>query len=217
MRWIHLALAIVVLSFIAGLLAYRVLPDQIVSHWGANGEPNGWAPKETALFLVPIISLILIGLFFAIPRIDPLKYNVAKFRNYYEGFIVMLTGFFFYLQLVTIAFNMGFRFNMIQVLAPAFAVLFYYISILLKHAKRNWFIGIRTPWTMSSDLIWDKTHKFGSLLAKIVALGCLLAFFIPQQAILLIVGTAVFFGLATIVYSYLEFRKLPLPKTKRRK
>ena len=97
-------------------------------------------------------------LFVAIPRIDPLKANIEKFRTFYDRFVVLFMVFFFYFYLLTILWNMGVQYNFNQVLAPAFGGLFYYIGVMIEHAKRNWFVGIKTPWTLSSENVWDKTH-----------------------------------------------------------
>ncbi|MCD6528067.1 SdpI family protein [bacterium] len=99
-----------------------------------------------------------------IPKIDPLKKNLEKFRNYFERFFILLFLFLFYLYLLTIFWNLGLRFYIGQAMIPALAILFYYCGVLLEKAKRNWFIGIRTPWTLSSDEVWDKTHQLGGRL-----------------------------------------------------
>jgi len=150
---------IILLSFAVGIHYYPQMPDRIASHWNAQGQVDGYMSKFWGLFLMPIISVGLLLLFILIPRIDPLKSNIQQFRKYFDGFVVLIMVFLFYLYLLTIFWNSGNRFNMIAFLSPAFAILFYYSGILIENTKRNWFIGIRTPWTLSSDRVWDKTHK----------------------------------------------------------
>jgi uncharacterized membrane protein len=96
---------------------------------------------------------------------------------------------------------------MITFLSPAFAILFYYTGILIENAKRNWFIGIRTPWTMSSDKVWDKTHKVGGKLYKIAGVVTLLAIFFETYAIYIIVVPLIMVSIYTVVYSYFEYQK----------
>jgi uncharacterized membrane protein len=90
---------------------------------------------------------------------------------------------------------------------PALAILFFYLGILVENTKRNWFIGIRTPWTLSSDKIWDKTHKFGGKLFKIGALVSLIGIFFKDLGFLFVLVPIFLISIYLIVYSYLEFRK----------
>jgi len=146
-------------------------------------------------------------LFILIPKIDPLKQNIEKFRKYFDGFIVLIISFLFYLYLLTIFWNLGIRFNMTQFLVPAFAVLFYYCGILVENAKRNWFIGIRTPWTLSSEKVWDKTHRLGGKLFKICGLIILFGIFLQGYAIFFVFVPVLLVAGYTVVYSYFEYQK----------
>jgi uncharacterized membrane protein len=96
---------------------------------------------------------------------------------------------------------------MITFLSPALAILFYYSGILIENAKMNWFIGIRTPWTLSSDKVWDKTHKIGGKLFKIAGVINLLAIFYQNYTIFFIVVPVIIVSIYTVVYSYFEYQK----------
>jgi len=198
---------VIVLSFVASFYFSPQMPERVASHWNAGGEVDGYIPKIWGLFLMPVLSLVLALLFLFIPKIDPLKENVQKFRKYFDGFIVLTMLFLFYLHLLTIYWNLGGRFNMVYTMVPAFSVLFYYIGVMTGHAKRNWFIGIRTPWTMSSEMVWDKTHQLGGKLFKISALVALAGIFFGQYAIFFMVGPALLTAACTFIYSYLEYKK----------
>ncbi|MFA7169753.1 MAG: SdpI family protein [Candidatus Paceibacterota bacterium] len=164
-------------------------------------------PKVWGLFLLPIMSLMLFGLFLIIPKIDPLKANVAKFQKYFDGFILVFEIFFLYIYLLTISWSLGSRFDMTAVMMPALAILFYYMGILVGQAERNFFIGIRTPWTLSSDTVWKKTHRLGGKLFKAVAVLTALGFFFPAYAILLMLLPVIGVSIYLTVYSYFEFKK----------
>jgi uncharacterized membrane protein len=198
---------IIILSFAISIYYYPQMPEKVASHWNAEGQVNGYMSKFWGLFLMPVISMGLLLLFILIPRIDPLKSNIQEFRKYYDGFIVLIMVFLFYLHLLTIFWNLGYTFNMITFLSPAFAILFYYSGILIENAKRNWFIGIRTPWTLSSDKVWDKTHKIGGKLFKIAGILALFAIFFESYAILVIIVPVIMVSIYTVVYSYFEYQK----------
>jgi len=201
------ALAIVLLSFATGAYLYYQMPEAMASHWNARGEVDGYMPKLWGLFLMPALSFVLFLFFAAIPKIDPMKKNIAKFRKYFDRFVLLIMAFLLYLYLITIMWNFGFNFNMIQLLVPAFAVLFYYSGVLIEKAKRNWFIGIRTPWTMSSDRVWNKTHKLGGKLFKISGVISLLGLLSEDYAIYAIILPIISFTAFLFVYSYFQYRK----------
>jgi len=200
-------LGILVLTFAVGIISYPFMPDLMASHWGFSGEVNGYMPKIWGLFLVPVISAGLALLLLFIPRLDPLRENIEKFRETYELFIIVMLLFLLYLQVLTISWNLGIRFNITQLLSPAMAALFYACGILIGKAKRNWFIGIRTPWTLSSDRVWDKTHAIGGRLFKIAGVLALGGILLPGLAWLFLLGPVLLISVYLVVYSYLEFRK----------
>lgn len=198
---------IILLSFAVGIYYYPQMPEKLASHWNAQGQVDGYMSKFWGLFLMPIISVGMLLLFILIPRIDPLKSNIQQFRKYYDGFVVLIVVFLFYLYLLTIFWNSGYTFNMITFLSPAFAILFYYSGILIENAKMNWFIGIRTPWTLSSDKVWDKTHKIGGKWFKIAGLLALIAVFFETAAIFFIIVPVIIVSIYTVAYSYFEYQK----------
>jgi len=198
---------IVLLSFGLSFYFYSQLPDRVASHWNAQGEVDGFMPKFWGLFLMPLLLLGLLAMFLVIPRIDPLRANIEKFRYYFDLFILFLLSFLLYLQILIVVWNLGFEFNMTYLLIPAFALLFYYIGILMEKAKRNWFIGVRTPWTLSSDRVWNKTHKLGSKLFKLAAIISVFGMLFEQYVIYFIIIPVITFSFYSMAYSYFEFKK----------
>ena len=126
-------LAIISFSFIIALSLYQTpcFPEKVASHWNIKGEVDGYLPKAWGLFLMPVLSLILFGLFVFLPKIDPLKENYQHFRKYYDGFIVLLTIFLFSLFLLTVLWNIGFRFNMARVMVPAILIIVISFCLVL--------------------------------------------------------------------------------------
>jgi len=202
------ALIIIIISFIIGIASYNYLPNTLASHWGENGNVNGYMPKFWALFLLPIISIGMILLFYFLPRIDPLKKNYEKFRRYYDSFVLIIILFLFYIYLLTILWNFHIQFDMNIALIPALGFLFVYVGVIMENLKRNWFIGIRTPWTISSDKVWDKTHKLGSILFKISGIIMIIGVFFDDFIIYFILVPIIVSAVALVIYSYLVYRKL---------
>ncbi len=200
-------LLMTLLSFLVAVYFYPEMPEKIASHWNAEGAVDGYMPRFWGMFLMPFISLAMLLLFFAIPRMDPLRQNINKFRNYFDGFIILVFLFLLYLYAITIAWNFGARFNMIQLLAPAFAALFFYAGVLMENAKRNWSIGMRTPWTLSSEKVWNKTHKITGKLFKVAGIIALLGIFFDKLGLVFVLAPVIAFSIFGFVYSYLEYRK----------
>ena len=202
------AAAIILASFALGSYVYPMMPDKMASHWGASGEVNGYMPKFWGIFLMPMISVALFALLAGIPRIDPKKKNIEKFRKYYDVFMVMFFVFLDYLYALTLIWNFGTQFNMTQMLAPAFGLLFYSIGVMVGHADPNWSIGIRTPWTLSNDTVWKKTHAVGGRLFIYSAIIAACGFVLPDYAIWLMIVPVIFTALFTVLYSYIEYTKI---------
>jgi len=198
---------IIVASFAIGAYFYPRFPEKVASHWNANGQVDGYMSRFWGLFLMPIISVIMWLMFILIPKIDPMKKNIDKFRKYFDAFIVFIMLFLFYIYLLTVSWNMGVRFDMVGKIIFPIAVLFYFSGILMNHAERNWFIGIRTPWTLSSDNVWNKTHKVGAKLFKIAGVIALIGLLFPKIAIWLAIIPALAFSVYVFVYSYFEHKK----------
>lgn len=197
----------VLVSFLLGAYLYPIMPERMASHWDASGSVNGYMSKLWGLFLMPVISTVLFLAFLVIPRIDPLKENIAEFRAYYDLFILLLFGFLFYIYLLTIFWNLGYRFNIIQLMAPAIGLLIFYAGVMMENAKQNWFIGVRTPWTLSSERVWNKTNRLAGKLFKAAGILAMLGAVFPEQAILLILVPVILAGIYPIVYSYQEYRR----------
>jgi uncharacterized membrane protein len=208
MKMLRLAiLGIIILTFGMTIALYPHLPDPVVAHWNAAGEADGYMSKFWGLFLVPLIMLGLTGLFIAIPRIDPLRQNYEKFRGYYEGFIIVFLAFMFFIQLQLILWNLGFMISPNATFPVLFGIFFIYLGFLIEHAEQNWFVGIRTPWTLSSKTVWKKTHERGGMLFKIAGLISFAGLLFPAYAIWLILIPVLVVAVYTVVYSYYLYAK----------
>ncbi|KAA0006424.1 MAG: SdpI family protein [Thermoplasmata archaeon] len=199
--------AIFIASLAISIYFYPFVPEKMASHWNAEGKVNGYMPKNVALFLIPFIILFLSLLFIAIPKVDPMKSNIKSFKKYYDGFVILFLIFMLSLHIQIILWNTGLKIPFNLFIPLWVAILFFYIGILLENAQQNWFIGIRTPWTLSSEKVWNKTHRLGGKLFKIAAFIALAGIFFPKYAIWFILLPALAFAFCLIAYSYFEYQK----------
>lgn len=203
-----IVLSLVVIALIAGAVLWNQLPDQMPSHWNVNDEVDGYMSKIWGVILMPLIALGLLVLLTVVPTLDPLKANIAQFRETFNLFIVFIVVFLLYVHALTLVWALGTTsFKMSAALLPMMGLLFIFIGYLLRKAKRNFFIGIRTPWTLSSDSVWNKTHQLGSILFMLSGafailgslVGGITAFwlmFVP------LIGSTIFL----VIYSYVLYR-----------
>lgn len=200
---IKLGWSIWVLTLLGTLIAYPFLPPIMATHFGLlHGGANGTMSAWRGAFILPLITLLVLLLFIAIPRIDPLKANIQKFRMHYDTFIALLMLFFAVIQTMLIARNLGVIFNPIYVILPAVGILMFYAGVILPYTKRNWFIGIRTPWTISSDRVWEKTHEIGGTLFKILGVIIVLSALAPSYALWITLIPLFLIVIGLVVYSY---------------
>jgi uncharacterized membrane protein len=199
-----------------GMALYPSLPASMPSHWNSQGAVDGYLPKAIGLFLIPGMILLIGLLFIAIPRMDPLRRNIGKFRSYYDGMIIIFGVYMLWIYGFTLLWAMGITVEVSLAFSPAFALLFFYMGILMEKSKRNWFVGIRTPWTLSSDRVWEKTHRVGGRLFEASAIIALLGIIFPGLAILLIVTPVIVSSVYAVAYSYVEYSKEERGKAKKR-
>ena len=205
-RW--LAVILLAAFYVLAVALYNRMPDPMASHWNAEGTVDGYTSRFWGMFLMPFIVTGLALLFVVIPRIDPLKANIARFRDTYEWFVAAFLGYMLYIYVMTLAWNLGYSFDFSRMMVPAMAGLFFFIGVLIGRARRNYFIGIRTPWTLANDEVWDRTHKLGGVLFKAAALISLLGIFFPDLAIWFIIAPVVAVSVVTTAASYIIYRRV---------
>jgi len=202
-----LIVGIALLSFAIGVYYYPQMPEQMASHWNAKGQVDDYLSKFWGLFLIPI-ALVPLALFFIVfPRIDPLRENIEKFRRYYDGFVILFMVFMVFVYFQTILWNIGIKLSPNLFLPIGAGIMFIGTGILVENTKQNWFIGIRTPWTMSSESVWDKTHRMAGKLFKIAGVIAIVGILFQSYAVYFVLVPAILVAVYTVGYSYFEYKK----------
>ena len=204
--------ASILIAIIISIITYSQMPEKIAIHWDTQGDINGQMSKLWGLFLMPILLIGLTILFRFIPKIDPLKENIELIRKHYDRFIIIITLFILFIHIHIILWNLGLKINPNMILPIGVGILFYHMGLLWEKAKKNWFIGIRTPWTMTSDTVWDKTNKLAGKLFKIAGYIAISAILLPNYAIFFIAIPILLITPYTVYYSYKEYQKEMMQK-----
>ena len=187
--------------------AYPQLPPLVATHFDLHGRPNGWSSRFAAAVLIPAIVVGLAVVFAVLPKIDPRKANYAKFGPAYwtiaNAVLVVVAA----IHVVTLMRALGWDMNLTRVAFAGVGALMVLVGNLMTRLRPNWFVGIRTPWTLSSETVWRKTHRFGGY-AFIVAGLCLMAsgFVATRWGLMVGLGAMGAAALASVVYSYLLWR-----------
>jgi uncharacterized membrane protein len=204
-----LVLIMIAAATLAGLLLWNRLPDQMASHWNINDQVDGYMPKFWGVFMLPLLTLGIFALFLVIPAIDPMKANIAQFREEFNLFIILMAGFMLYLYGLTLVWSLGYNnFRMSGAMLPAIGLLFIFLGFIMRKARRNFFIGIRTPWTLSSDAVWNETHRIGAVLFMISGvLAFLGGFFGGTTAFWMMFAPIMGSTLFLLVYSYVLYQR----------
>lgn len=201
------SILLTVVSLLLSLTVFSSLPEQIPAHWNVHGTVDRFAPKLTVFIFPGIIFLITI-LFQFMRRTDPNSDNYDKFQREYHRYTFVIGLVFFAVQIMTIAaaFRMDFNVNLIFCLG--IGSLFIFIGNLLPKTKHNYFIGIRTPWTLADEQNWFRTHRIAGKIwvlgGLIVALTALAPESFQVPVFLTILAVMV---VTPFVYSYTDFRK----------
>lgn len=191
------------------LAVFGQLPERVASHWNINDQVDGTMPRFWGAFLMPLITLAMLGLFLLIPVVDPMRANIATFRRPFNVFIALIVAFLLYVHVLTMLWNLGVQtFRISSALLPAMGLLFVFIGFMLKQARRNYSIGIRTPWTLASDRVWDGTHRLGATLFMVSGVMAALGAFFPGSiAYWLVLGPVLASTFLLVVYSYVLWRE----------
>lgn len=206
---VAISVVLIGLAVVAGAALYPELPDPMPSHWNAAGEVDGYMSKFWGVFLVPVLSAGLLALMLVIPSMDPRRANIEKFRGTYNAFIVGFVAFMVYVEALILAAGLGYTVNMTRMLMPVVGLLFIGVGVMVGRARWNYVIGIRTPWTLDDEVVWDATHRLGGwtfgVAGVLVLLGSLLG---SSTAVFwLMLGALLLAALIPVVYSYVLWRR----------
>ena len=156
-RWFGLVVAFLAVAL--SIWAYPQLPPTVATHWNLNGTPDGYSSRAWALSIIPIVLVAMTVVFNVLPKIDPRHENYAKFLSSYWLIANAIIVFLLVAHGMIIAAGLGFSVKVDRLMPLGVGLLFIFLGNFLTRVEPNWFIGIRTPWTLSSDTVWRKTHR----------------------------------------------------------
>jgi immunity protein, SdpI family len=167
------AVAVILATFIGTLVAYRSLPATVPMHWNAHGQIDGWGPRWSLVVFCPGVMVFTVAVFAALPWLSPRKFEVDSFRPTYLYIMVVLIATFAYIQILLLLAALNVALDTGRAIIGGVCLLIALLGNVLGKVRRNFYVGIRTPWTLASERVWNATHRFG---AKTFFVGGLLGF-----------------------------------------
>ena len=200
---------LVLLGVLVSVAVYARLPETMAVHWNAQGNPDGWMPRPFGAFFAPALMLVLWGVLRGVRHLDPRQESYARFDGAYETIVAAVLVLVLATHDITIAAALGYRVPIGRLLPTLVGALFVVVGNVMPRLRPNWWFGVRTPWTLSNDRVWARTHRlagFSMAAAGIVMIVAALAL-PPAMGIPVILAAVVAAVFAPAVYSYLSWRR----------
>jgi uncharacterized membrane protein len=205
-RWFGLVVA--ALAAAVSVWAYSHLPETVATHWNLQGTPDGYSSRLWAVAVMPLVTLGLTGLFNVLPKVDPRRENYAKFLDSYWLIANAILVFTSLAHVLILANGLGYTVQVDRLLPVGVGLLFAFLGNYLTRVEPNWFIGVRTPWTLSSDTVWRKVHRTAGWLFVIGGLVIAAGAFAPRSAFVpLFTVTIIVAAGIPVVQSYVLWKR----------
>jgi uncharacterized membrane protein len=194
----------------ATVVAYPHLPGSVATHWNMRGEADGYSPKWALFLIGPGLMAGTMVLMYCLPWLSPRRFEVDSFRSTYLQIMLMLVAMIGYFSAVTVWAGVGHRLDVGRAIIGGVCLLLALMGNLMGKVRRNFYIGVRTPWALANERVWNATHRFA---AKTLVAGGLVGLALtvaglngwPVMAVLL-AGALIPVGYSLVFYKQLERR-----------
>jgi uncharacterized membrane protein len=214
MRKSLVGLAALLASLVFALAEYSRLPSRVAVHWNVHNHVDRYGPKWSVLLMPVIGAIVFPALAYLLPRIDPHHSNYAKHEGSYwivwNAVMVVIAG----VEVFMVGAALGWQSKIEFGVPLLIGLLFLVIGNVMGRFRPNWFIGVRTPWTLSSEEVWRKTHRLAARTFVVAGIAIVAAAFLPYDwtKFASLVVAAVVAALVPTVYSYVEWRREGRPE-----
>jgi len=204
-------LLLAAIGALASAAVYSRLPGSIAVHWDLDGNPNGWMPRAVGAFFAPVFLLVMGQLMRALPRIDPRAAERKALPAAYETIIAAALLLILACHGIVLAVALGYRVPIARVVPALVGALFVAMGRAMPGLQPNWWYGIRTPWTLSDDRVWARTHRLAGFSMTAAGVATIAAALLLPASLGLpvLIAAIVAAVIGPVVYSYLAWRRLP--------
>lgn len=205
------AAILVVLVWITTGALYPLLPDPMPVHWNLRGQVDGWGPRWWAAWLLPVMMAGLWGLLWVLPRVSPRGFEVSRFEATYGYIALVVLGGLTYIHGLLLAAALTGRLQISRALLAGVLAMLGLLGGVLGRVRRNYWVGVRTPWTLSDERVWDETHRLAARLLVLAAAGGLVLVCLPWPLPTVfgaVMGLIVLAALIPVFYSLWRYERL---------
>lgn len=157
-----IAAGIVALTVIGSIAAHGALPERVPIHWNFRGEVDGYGSRLMAAALIPAIMIGLLVLFEMLPWLSPVQFKIDGFRSTYGTIVVVVLAMQAFIHAVLLLAGLGYKFDVTRIVTAATFLMLGLIGNQLGKVRRNFYVGVRVPWTLASERVWNETHRLAA-------------------------------------------------------
>lgn len=202
-----LCFLLILMTIAVAAWLYPSLPDRIPTHWNAAGEIDDYSGKPWGVIVLPLAAVFSWALMKIIPLISPKGFRTTDFQDVINVFQVALVGFLSLVAVLMLFAGLGHEVYINNIVPIGVGLLFIVIGNYMGKVRKNFFIGIRTPWTLASDEVWSRTHRLAGRVFMLCGVLLAAAAFLPRMPLALILAV-VAAAFVPLVYSYVLYRRL---------
>jgi uncharacterized membrane protein len=210
--WLYLSAALTAAAACLSLYLWLFrpdLPEVLPSHWNLQGQPDGWMHRNVALLLLPALMVGWLGVTVLLPYISPQRYKVDSFAGVYGYCMFLVQGLFAYVHGLMTLGVLQQRIDVGRAIVVGALLLLTLLGSVLGKVHRNFWIGVRTPWTLADDRVWDRTHHLAAWMFPLAGLlGIPAALLLPTTLLPLSLIGIVVAALVPAIYSLVLYKKL---------
>lgn len=196
------------LTAIAAYYFYNHFPEKIVTHWNYAGVPDGWGSGHSNAIAIPLVLVGMYLMFMLLPYIDPKKERYEQFTKVYHAFKGIMIVFLAIIFFATGLFNLGYNLPIGKIIPVMIGIMFVILGNYMGKIKFNWFVGVKTPWTLSSEEVWNKTHRFFGKIFMISGVILALNAWLPGKiGMIVFIANMVMLVFGGFIYSYIAYRQ----------
>jgi uncharacterized membrane protein len=205
-RWIGPVVIVGMLVFTA--VVYSSLPERIPTHWNLDGEVDGWASRLWGSLLAPLVSA---GIWLLLPllrRVDPRRRNYDRFESTFWLLVNLMVVFFAVIHVMTLGVALGWAIDVTRVVTVIAGLLMAMLGNYMPRLRSNWWMGIRTPWTLESESVWRSTHRLAGFTFVIGGLVTVVAAMLPPRYAFGVSMAAIMLAaFIPVIHSYFAYQR----------
>ncbi|SMB99882.1 Uncharacterized membrane protein [Thermanaeromonas toyohensis ToBE] len=203
------AILVLLIMLLAGAIIYPYLPERVPIHWNAAGQVDNYGSRSFGAFMLPFLTAGLYVLMLVLPLVDPRRENYLKFLGAYRVIRLGLVLFMAILYGLVLTSALGYYVPMDRVMPALLGLLFLLIGNYLPRVRYNYFVGIRTPWTLANEEVWRRTHRLAGIAYVLAGVISILTAFLARGTIAftIVITAIILASVLSVIYSLVIFQQ----------